>query len=171
MMRKFLATWDSSASTNDQPHAMNAQRRCRHSCGETLSMSLSESNRRLQRTRTGQKSRPLVLWWVGDPMGCSRDDETGHVFFEGACKCGLKLKNPNVGIALVPGHSANQNFDLIPPGVRRATESGCPCRICGRGLPPEHPASDYLRWPQPLLPGDIPNPDEICGPCQTRLGR
>lgn len=45
----------------------------------------------------------------------SRDDETGHFFRDGACTiCGLRLKDPNVGISLISGHSANQNFDLDP---------------------------------------------------------
>lgn len=49
----------------------------------------------------------------------NRDDETGHLFVKGACvDCGLKLKDPNIGISLIPGHAANQNFDFDPSHYR-----------------------------------------------------
>lgn len=50
------------------------------------------------------------------------------------------------------------------------TKAGCPCRICGRDLAPAHPLSDYIGWPPPLLPGYLPTVDEMCEPCQQKLG-
>lgn len=50
-----------------------------------------------------------------------------------------------------------------------ATVAGCPCRICGRELSPEHPLSDLIGWPPMLLPGDLPSADEMCEPCKEKL--
>ena len=35
------------------------------------------------------------------------------------------------------------------------------CRICGVGF---KTGTQY--FPEPLLPGDIPDPDEVCGDCR-----
>lgn len=47
-------------------------------------------------------------------MSHSRDDDTGHVFVNGECHCGLKLKDPSVGVEILPGSATNQNFDVRP---------------------------------------------------------